>query len=204
GLPHPAAPQEGNQQALRLHLPVEEGAAFDHGEGAGADEQIATYDAHRPAAPAQLDAAGVVQLLPARRVRAHVSLPGPVRLAAGHGVATQTARRDHLEGALPALADRQTRSPSRGGQGGAVLVPEGRGHPLPLARRQHPHPMGEHPSRNRIAGGNPWSAGCSETGTSGAEGGPENRTDRKTAPRSGPTPTPTSRGRVWPRRWART
>src|SRR4029434_3361970 len=60
--------------------------AFDHGEGAGADEQIATYDAHRPAAPAQLDAAGVGQLLPARRVRAHVSLPGPVRLAAGHGV----------------------------------------------------------------------------------------------------------------------
>jgi len=38
--------------------------------------------------------------------------------------------------------------------------------------------MDERPSRNRIASGNPWSAGCSETGTSGAEGGPEKRTGR--------------------------
>jgi len=48
--------------------------------------------------------------------------------------------------------------------------------------------MGERPSHNRIASGNPWSAGCSETGTSGAEGGPGNQTGRDpgTAPRSDP------------------
>jgi RNA-directed DNA polymerase len=42
GVPHPAAPEEGHQQAHRLHLPVEEGVAFHHGEGAGADEQGTT------------------------------------------------------------------------------------------------------------------------------------------------------------------
>ena len=31
----------GERPSARLHLPVEEGTAFDHGEGAGADEQIA-------------------------------------------------------------------------------------------------------------------------------------------------------------------
>jgi hypothetical protein len=48
--------------------------------------------------------------------------------------------------------------------------------------------MGEHFSRNRVANGDPWSAGCSETGTSGAEGGPGNRAGRDsgTAPRSDP------------------
>ena len=35
----------------------------------------------------------------------------------------------------------------------------------------------------------PWRAGCGESRTSGSEGGPEKPTDRKTAGRSGPTPT---------------
>ncbi|ETZ40308.1 reverse transcriptase family protein [Mycobacterium avium MAV_120809_2495] len=38
-IPHPAAPQEGHEQGSCLHLPVEEGAAFDHDEGAGADQE---------------------------------------------------------------------------------------------------------------------------------------------------------------------
>jgi transposase InsO family protein len=48
--------------------------------------------------------------------------------------------------------------------------------------------MGKRLSHNRIAQGNPWSAGCSETGTSGAEGGPGKRAGRNpgTAPRSDP------------------
>ncbi len=48
--------------------------------------------------------------------------------------------------------------------------------------------MAERRGRNRIASGNPWSAGCSETGTSGAEGGPGKRAGRNpgTAPRSDP------------------
>jgi putative transposase len=42
--------------------------------------------------------------------------------------------------------------------------------------------------RNRVASGNPWSAGCTETGLSGAEGGPRKRAGRNagTAPRSDP------------------
>ena len=48
--------------------------------------------------------------------------------------------------------------------------------------------MAERRGRNRIASGNPWSAGCSETGTSGADGGPGKRAGRDpgTAPRSDP------------------
>ncbi|WP_228045155.1 group II intron maturase-specific domain-containing protein [Rhodococcus pyridinivorans] len=39
GVPHPAASQEGHEQDECLHLSVEEGVAFDHGQGAGADEE---------------------------------------------------------------------------------------------------------------------------------------------------------------------
>ena len=49
--------------------------------------------------------------------------------------------------------------------------------------------MAEHlHSRNRLASGNPWSAGCGETRTSGAEGGPGKRARRDpgTAPRPDP------------------
>ena len=41
-VPHPAAPQKRNQQGQRLHLPVEEILAFDHGEGSGVDQQGTT------------------------------------------------------------------------------------------------------------------------------------------------------------------
>ena len=44
-------------------------------------------DARRPAAPAQFGAAGMVQLLPARRVHSHLPLPRPLRLVPGHAVA---------------------------------------------------------------------------------------------------------------------
>ena len=37
-VPHPATPQERNQSRQRLHLLIQESAAFDHGESAGADE----------------------------------------------------------------------------------------------------------------------------------------------------------------------
>ena len=39
---------------------------------------------------------------------------------------------------------------------------------------------------------NTWRAGCGGSRTSGSEGGPEKPTDRKTAGRSGPTPTPST------------
>ena len=34
--------KKGDQQALRLHLPVEEGTGFDHGQGAGDDKKRTT------------------------------------------------------------------------------------------------------------------------------------------------------------------
>ena len=51
-----------------LHLPVEEGAGLDHGQGADADSPGEASNARRPAAPAQPGAAGMVQLLPSRGV----------------------------------------------------------------------------------------------------------------------------------------
>jgi len=41
-VPHPAAPQEGNHQGQRLHLSIEAIIAFDHGEGAGVDQEGTT------------------------------------------------------------------------------------------------------------------------------------------------------------------
>ena len=50
-------------------------------------------NARRPAAPAQPGAAGLVQLLSARRVLADLQLPGPLRLPAGVRVAGEEASR---------------------------------------------------------------------------------------------------------------
>src|SRR5450759_2550430 len=132
--------------------------------------------------------ARVVYVLPVRRVRAHIPLPRPVRLAVGHPVAAQKAQRDRLEGPLPPVPDRQAGQPPGRGERDAVHVPEGGGHPLPLARRQHPITMARHRGRGRIASGHPWSAGCAETCLSGAEGGPGKRpgSNPGAAPRSDP------------------
>ena len=114
-------------------------------------------------------------------------LPGPVRLAAGHPVAAPTHTKGST-GRAPLPSVLTGRGPQKRGTG-AVLPPEGGGHPLPLAREQHPITMAERRGRTyRIASGNPWSAGCAETGTSGAEGGPGKRAGRDpgTAPRSDP------------------
>ena len=102
--------KKGTSKTQRLHLPVEEGLALDHGEGAGADTPSTNITTLADLL-GQLNAvaAGMVQLLPARRVHSHVPLPRPVRLASGHPVAAQTAPRDHLEGTLPSVPDRQAR-----------------------------------------------------------------------------------------------
>src|SRR6478672_12780423 len=94
---HPASPQARHGSALPLHLPVEEGIAFGDGSGADADPQSTQPDAVRPAAPSQPGAAGVGELLQARRVEADLQLPRPVRLAAGSGLAAQTTP-GHLVG----------------------------------------------------------------------------------------------------------
>ena len=60
GVPHPAAPQEGNHEDGGLCLSVEKGFGLDHGEGAGVDQPGTTSNARRPAAPTQRGAAGMV------------------------------------------------------------------------------------------------------------------------------------------------
>src|SRR6266487_776682 len=81
----------------------------------------------------------MVQLLPARCVVIDVQLPGPVRLAAGHRMATQATRRDQLEGPLPTVPDREARAPTGRGWTGVVPRPAGADRALPLAGEQHPH-----------------------------------------------------------------
>ena len=51
--------------------------------GARAHPQVIASDAGRPAAPTQSGAAGLVHLLPPRRVESDVRLPRPVHLASG-------------------------------------------------------------------------------------------------------------------------
>ena len=89
--PRPAAPEAGHGQAIRLHLPVQEGPGGHHGEGA--DHQPAEQEptARGAAAPAQPGTAGLVCLLPARGRSPDLPLPGGVLLAAGHQVVAAQA-----------------------------------------------------------------------------------------------------------------
>ena len=83
-----------NRQAGGLHLPVEEGARLDHRTRCGSlTRRATTSNARRPAAPAQPGAAGLVQLLPSRRVLADLQLRRPLRLLADRRLAPQTTRR---------------------------------------------------------------------------------------------------------------
>jgi len=111
-------------------------------------------------------------------------------LASGHPVAAQAAQALHLGGVLPAFPDRQARQPPGSRRDHHVRCGNGAGHPIPLAREQHPHTLDQ--QRRSIGScvsiGSPWSAGCDENRTSGAEGGPGKRTRNNpgTAPRSDP------------------
>src|SRR5664280_1386316 len=121
--------------------------------------------------------------------RRHLLLPRPVHLAAGEPVATQTTRRDQLEDPLPAVPDRQARTPPSRGKGGALPRLHGAGHPLPLARPQHLHAMDERVrGEHRVTIGDPWRARCAETRSAGSEGGSGKRAGRDpgTAPRPDP------------------
>ena len=77
-------PKRGSGQALRLHLPVQEGvwprSRRRCGRSPDRDHEPA---ARRPAAPAQPGAAGLDQLLPARRVQGDLRLPAPPSPGAG-------------------------------------------------------------------------------------------------------------------------
>ena len=151
-------------------------------------------DARRPAAPAQPGAAGLVHLLPARRVHAHLRLPRPLRLLAHRRLAAQTSRpglnvHTVIRRLRPRMEDQRRKDrdvPTRAGHHRALPLPG--------------HPASRHPWRSPAhnTGMTTWRAGCSGTGTSGSGGGPQKRTSRKTgtAPRPDLTPsTPPGKGR---------
>ena len=137
--------------------------------------------------PAQPDAAGLVRLLPARRVRRDLRLPELTTL--WHRVMAVAAAQtppDHLEelrrrycggGWWPASDEPDTVQPG-----------EGAHHALPLPGSSHPgalaEPRDEEPPRSPH--GTCGEPGALETGTPGAGSGPGKRTGRKTgtAPRA--------------------
>ena len=81
GLAHPAPPQARHQPVLRLHLSGTKAVKAVTGKVKTLCRQIGHEPAAGcPAAPAQPDAAGLVRLLPARRVQRDLRLPERLHL----------------------------------------------------------------------------------------------------------------------------
>src|SRR5205823_3564519 len=119
-------------------LSVQEGARLGDGQGAVVHPTPQASHARRPAAPPKPGAAGMVQLLPARRVLADVWLCRPLRLLADRRLAPQTTRRTGLGNLAPPLP------PPLGGprrNDGAVPATSGAHRAVPLPRHSHPHTM---------------------------------------------------------------
>src|SRR5215208_4251943 len=128
----------------------------------------------RPAAPAESGAAGMVQLLPPRRVGADVQLPRSLRLLADRRLAPQTTPQAEHAHPGPPLPPRMGDQPRRDHD---VPATSGRHRALPLPGQPHPNTMVERGNRiTRTSGMSTWRAGCSGTGMSGSEGGPEKPT----------------------------
>ena len=93
----------GEAEAIRLHLPVQEGRDGHQGEGADAHAQIVVADAVGLAAPAQPGAARLGGLLPTRGIQAHVQLSRPVRMDTGRRLAAQAISPHRMGQAAPTL-----------------------------------------------------------------------------------------------------
>ena len=141
--------KKGDQQALRLHLSVEEGVGLRHGQGAGGDEQKRTSHTRRPAPPAESGGAWMVQLLPVRVFHSHLPLSRRLCLAVGDLVAAETAPWDRLEDSATSLSDRRARLEASRGRDHTVRSPAGQGGQIPLAGLQHPSTVGE--NRNTMS-----------------------------------------------------
>ncbi len=163
-----------SRQESRLHLPVQTELALSDGQDTAAHPPTTTSNARRPAARRQPDAAGMVQLLPPRRVVTDVQLPRPLRLLADRRVAPQTTPRAELGNHSPSIPPRMG-DPRRTNR--AVPATIGRHRAIPIPGRSHPHTMDEPDTRILTTNGmTTWRAGCVETCTSGSEGGPEKPT----------------------------
>ena len=145
-LAHPASPQAGHQQTLRLRLSGQEGAARHHGQGEGrvlAEHQPA---ARSPAASAQLDAAGLDRLLQVRVLKRDLR-------ASGHYLWHQVIRwigRKHRRTPWRQLRRRYSKGdgwPARR-RGGAIQPGRGAHRALPLPGRADPQTVAEHSMRS--------------------------------------------------------
>jgi hypothetical protein len=132
----------------------------------------------------------MVCVFPARCVESDLRIPRRLRLASGHPVAAQAAQANHVGGALPAVPDRKARQSSAGEWDRHVRRRHRSDYSVSVAGNQHPDTVDQHSGDPgpRITVANPWSAGCDESCTSGAEGGPGKRarSNPGTPPRSDP------------------
>ena len=103
GLPHPASTPTRLEQAVRLHLAVEEGARLRQGQGADDHPRRNEPTARSRAAPVEPGAPRLGQLLPARRVQSDLRLPECLQLAAGDLLASPQASPGQLEVASTSL-----------------------------------------------------------------------------------------------------
>ena len=92
-VPHPAAPEARHGQAVRLHLPVEEGARLDRRRRCGRSPDGIATDPRRPAAPAQPGAAGLGHYFRHGVAKRDLRLPAPLHLAPGRRLAAPQAPR---------------------------------------------------------------------------------------------------------------
>jgi hypothetical protein len=142
--------------------------------------------ARHPAHPAQPDGAGLVCLLPTRRVQRSLPVSERLYVAAGYGMAATQTPPDHLEGPTSPILRRPMVGPSA--RTGTVQPPPRCAPRATATGAQSSRPPGQprdehHPDTAREL----WSARCLERGTPGAGSGPKKRLDRKTRPRFGPT-----------------
>lgn len=141
GIPHPTAASAGIGPAVRVHLPVQEGARCRQGRDVGTHPLPCTSHARGLAPANQPAAAGLVHLLPPRGLQADLRVRRPLRLLADRRLAPQTTPWTELGHPVPSLP------PGVGDQRrGSRPVPSTRGgpHMLPLSGRADPDAVGEH------------------------------------------------------------
>ena len=143
--PAPDLARTRRRQADGLHLPVEEVSCFDQGEDPDTDPSEGTSHARRPPASAEPGDQGLVRLLPARGIQAHLLLRRPLRLLADRRLAEEAppqAEHAHRDPSTPA------RMADQGGRDRVLPRTHGPRDPVSLPRSPNPEPLGdtdEHP-----------------------------------------------------------
>lgn len=142
-LPHPAAPQEGDGQAVRLHLSEQTVDAGGATEGQGDQPTEHRALTRRTAHSAELADEGVGELLPALGRFGEPELPGLLHVASGLAMDSPKAPPSPLEAAQAPLSRQSGRCDLVAGarRGAAVQPGEGGDRPLPIPGSPHPEPV---------------------------------------------------------------